>query len=145
MLKIKYNNNLLIKESHQIHTKTRKVTPCLRVNYIIIDTRLITRNFNFSRLNNIRINILIRNLSCIITLPISPPQTLLHRKDIKQCSLIVCPKIHVFILQILKLLELQLPYFSSTPSLIIRLNLYPGLKGRDFAYFQKGESYFDPA
>ena len=53
MLEVKHNDNLLIKESHQVHTKARKILTCLWVDDVVVDTRLLIPDLNFSRLDNV--------------------------------------------------------------------------------------------
>ena len=53
MLKVKYDNDFLIKEPHQVHTKARKIIPRLWVDDVVVDTRLLIPDLNFSRLMDV--------------------------------------------------------------------------------------------
>jgi len=53
MLEVKYNNDFLIKETHQIHTETRKIAASSRIDYIVVNTRLVVPYLNFSGFKNV--------------------------------------------------------------------------------------------
>ena len=72
MLEVKHNDNLLIKESHQVHTKTRKILTCLWVDDVVVDTRLLIPNLNFPRLDDVFAIVEFGGKGGIVFLPVCP-------------------------------------------------------------------------
>ena len=72
MLKVKYNNNFLIKETHQIHTKTRKITTSSRIDNVVVNTGFVILYLNFSGFENVFSAVDLGRKRGIVFLPICP-------------------------------------------------------------------------
>jgi len=72
MLKVKYNNDFLFKESHQIHTKARKILSCLWINDVVVDTGFLIPYINFSGFNNVLVVVEFGRKVCTVVRPICP-------------------------------------------------------------------------
>ena len=72
VLKVKYDNDFLIKEPHQVHTKARKIVPRLWVDDVVVDTGLLIPYLNFSGLDDVRIVVNLGREGSSVFLPICP-------------------------------------------------------------------------
>ena len=81
-------------ETHKIHTKTGKITPCLRVHYVVIDMGLTVIDINPSRLNKMWSSIdVCRHMQIISIAPVTPPRFKLElREYIIKSLLVVLPQ-----------------------------------------------------
>ena len=72
VLKVKYDNDFLIKEPHQVHTKARKIVPRLWVDDVVVDTGLLIPYLNFSGLNDVFAVVEFGREGSVVFLPICP-------------------------------------------------------------------------
>jgi len=72
MLKVKYNNDFLIKETHQIHTEARKIATSSGIDDVVVNTRLVVPYFNFSGFENVFVYIDFGRKGGVLFLPVCP-------------------------------------------------------------------------
>jgi len=72
MLKIKYDNDFLVKETHQVHTEARKIATSSGIDDVVVNTRFVIPYFNFSRFKNVFSAVDLGRKRGIVFLPICP-------------------------------------------------------------------------
>ena len=72
MLKVKYNNDFLIKETHQIHTETRKIATSSRIDDVVVNAGFFIPYLNFSGFENVFSAVDLGRKRGIVFLPICP-------------------------------------------------------------------------
>ena len=72
MLKIKYDNDFLVKETHQVHTEARKIATSSGIDDVVVNTRFVIPYFNFSGLDGVRIIVNLGREGSSVFLPICP-------------------------------------------------------------------------
>jgi hypothetical protein len=53
MLEVKYDNDFLIKETHQVHSKARKIATSSGIDDIVVNAGFFIPYFNFSGFKNV--------------------------------------------------------------------------------------------
>jgi len=72
MLEVKYNNDFLVKETHQIHTEARKIATSSGIDDVVVNTRLAVPYLNFSGFENMFSAVDLGRKRGIVFLPICP-------------------------------------------------------------------------
>jgi len=72
VLKVKYDNDFLIKETHQIHTETRKIATSSGIDDVVVNAGFFIPYLNFSGFENVFSVVDLGRKRGIVFLPICP-------------------------------------------------------------------------
>jgi len=93
VLKVKHDNDLLIKETHQIHSETGKIFTCLWIYDVIVDAGLLIPDLNFPGLDDVFAVVEFGGKGGIVFLPVCPiPDIFEIGEGIKKELLVLRPQ-----------------------------------------------------